>query len=92
MPQFLFKVLEVQTVDGQSSDKQLINRVASVDAEVIDKDTGQIICHAVFDVIFNDDGVFPSVKSINAIDAPKYIKTELLFRSKRYIKRLRKWL
>ncbi|WP_261128995.1 hypothetical protein [Bacillus sp. Marseille-Q3570] len=92
MPQFLFKVVEVETLEKDSGDQQFVNKVANVDAEVLDKQSGKTIYRGNFDVMFNKDGVYPSVKSINAIDVPKYIKTELLFQSKRYIKRLRKWL
>ncbi|WP_408006441.1 hypothetical protein ACJROX_17260 [Pseudalkalibacillus sp. A8] len=92
MPQFLFKVIEVETLKDGLEDPQLINKVATVDAEVIDKESGKTIYKGIFNVRFNKDGVYPAIKTINAIDAPKYIKTELLFRSKRYIKRLRKWL
>ncbi|MGM7701601.1 hypothetical protein ACSVDE_07710 [Pseudalkalibacillus sp. Hm43] len=92
MPQFLFKVVEVETLESESDDPRLINRVAIVDAEVIDKQSGDTIYRGNFDVLFNEDGVYPSIKKINAINVPKYIKTELLFQSKRYIKRLRRWL
>ncbi|MCF6137497.1 hypothetical protein [Pseudalkalibacillus berkeleyi] len=92
MPQFLFEVTDLETLEKESDDQQFINKVATVDAEVIDKQTGNTICKGSFEVKYNQDGVYPSVKMINSIDAPKYIKTELLFRSKRYIKRMRRWL
>jgi hypothetical protein len=92
MPQFLFKVVEVETLELDAVELQLINKVAIVDAEVIDKQSGNTLYRGNFDVKFNEEGVYPSVKAINEIDASKYIKTELLFQSKRYIKRLRRWL
>lgn len=92
MPQFLFEVKDLVTLENESDDHLFINKVATVDAEVIDKQSGNTICKGSFEVKYNQDGVYPSVKMINTIDAPKYIKTEILFRSKRYIKRIRKWL
>ncbi len=92
MPQFLFKVIEVKTLKDGVENTELTNKIAIVNAKVIDKESGKTIYTGNFNVKFNKDGVYPAIKTINAIDAPKYIKTELIFRSKRYIKRLRKWL
>ncbi|WP_257351609.1 hypothetical protein [Pseudalkalibacillus decolorationis] len=92
MPKFLFEVSEVQTLEKESDDQMLENKLAIVKAEVINKESGTRICKGVIPVMYNDDGVYPSISTINSLDASKYIKTELMFRSKRYIKKLRRWL
>ena len=84
--QFLFEVESVQP--GEQTDEKLV----LVSAELLYKYSGETIFNGIIPVRVNAHGVFVSVQAISSAFTSKYLRTETLFRLKRYIKRMRDYL
>jgi hypothetical protein len=84
--QFLFEVHSVQPGDLTGE------KVVFVSTELLYKNSGETIYTGVIPVRVTDHGVFVSVPAISAAFTSKYLRTETLFRLKRYIKRMKNYL
>ncbi|MCM3730216.1 hypothetical protein M3196_00855 [Fictibacillus nanhaiensis] len=84
--QFLFEVESVKP--GEHSDE----KVVLVSAELLYKSSGETIFTGIIPVRVNEHGVFVSIQAISSAFTSKYLRTETLFRLKRYIKRMRDYL
>jgi hypothetical protein len=84
--QFLFEVESVQP--GEQTDEKFV----LVSTELLYKSSGETIFTGIIPVRVNDHGVFVSIQAISSAFTSKYLRTETLFRLKRYIKRMRDYL
>jgi hypothetical protein len=84
--QFLFEVDSVQ--QGEQTDEKLV----LVSTELLYKSSGETIFAGTIPVRVNEHGVFVSIQAISSAFTSKYLRTETLFRLKRYIKRMRDYL
>jgi hypothetical protein len=84
--QFLFEVHSVQPGDLTGE------KVVFVSTELLYRNSGETIYTGVIPVRVSDHGVFVSVSAISAAFTSKYLRTETLFRLKRYIKRMKNYL
>lgn len=84
--QFLFEVESVQP--GEQTDEKLV----LVSTELLYKSSGETIFTGIIPVRVNEHGVFVSIQAISSAFTSKYLRTETLFRLKRYIKRMKDYL
>jgi hypothetical protein len=84
--QFLFEVDSVQP--GEQTDEKLV----LVSTELLYKSSGETIFTGIIPVRVNEHGVFVSIQAISSAFTSKYLRTETLFRLKRYIKRMKDYL
>jgi hypothetical protein len=84
--QFLFEVQSVHA--SEQHDEKIVN----VSAELVYKDSGETIFKGIIPVRVTQHGVFVSVNAISTAFTSKFLRTETLFRLKRYIKRMRDYL
>ncbi|GGB54746.1 hypothetical protein [Fictibacillus barbaricus] len=84
--QFLFEVQSV--LPGERTDEKIV----LVSTELLYKSSGETIFTGIIPVRVSDHGVFVSVAAISAAFTSKYLRTETLFRLKRYIKKMRDYL
>lgn len=84
--QFLFEVQSV--LPGEQADEKIV----LVSTELLYKNSGETIYTGVIPVRVSNHGVFVSVSAISAAFTSKYLRTETLFRLKRYIKKMRDYL
>lgn len=84
--QFLFEVQSV--LPGVRTDEKIV----LVSTELLYKSSGETIFTGIIPVRVSDHGVFVSVAAISAAFTSKYLRTETLFRLKRYIKKMRDYL
>ncbi|MBN3555422.1 hypothetical protein JYA63_14170 [Fictibacillus nanhaiensis] len=84
--QFLFEVQSV--LPGEQSDEKIV----LVSTELLYKSSGETIYTGIIPVRVTEHGVFVSVPAVTAAFNSKYLRTETLFRLKRYIKRMRDYL
>jgi hypothetical protein len=84
--QFLFEVTSVQS--GSLPNE----KIANVSVEVLHKENGQSLFNGIIPVKVTEHGVFVSVNAVSSAFTSKYLRTETLFRLKRYIKRMRNYL
>ncbi|WP_226534835.1 hypothetical protein [Fictibacillus halophilus] len=84
--QFLFEVESVQP--GEQTDEKIV----LVSTELLYKSSGETIFTGIIPVRVNDHGVFVSIQAISSAFTSKYLRTETLFRLKRYIKKMKDYL
>ncbi|RZT22739.1 hypothetical protein [Fictibacillus sp. BK138] len=84
--QFLFEVESVQP--GEQTDEKIV----LVSTELLYKSSGETIFTGIIPVRVSDHGVFVSIQAISSAFTSKYLRTETLFRLKRYIKKMKDYL
>jgi hypothetical protein len=84
--QFLFEVESVQP--GEQTDEKIV----LVLTELLYKSSGETIFTGIIPVRVSDHGVFVSIQAISSAFTSKYLRTETLFRLKRYIKKMKDYL
>lgn len=84
--QFLFEVQSV--LPGERTDEKIV----LVSTELLYKSSGETIFTGIIPVRVSDHGVFVSVAAISGAFTSRYLRTETLFRLKRYIKKMRYYL
>lgn len=84
--QFLFEVQSV--LPGERTDEKIV----LVSTELLYKSNGETIFTGIIPVRVSDHGVFVSVAAISGAFTSRYLRTETLFRLKRYIKKMRYYL
>lgn len=84
--QFLFEVQSV--LPGEQAEEKIV----LVSTELLYKNSGETIYNGIIPVRVSNHGVFVSVPAISSAFTSKYLRTETLFRLKRYIKQMRDYL
>ncbi|MBY6035863.1 hypothetical protein KUV80_04330 [Fictibacillus nanhaiensis] len=84
--QFLF---EVQSVSPGAQDDE---KIVLVSTELLYKSSGETIFTGIIPVRVTEHGVFVSISAVSSAFTSKYLRTETLFRLKRYIKRMKDYL
>ncbi|MFC7370639.1 hypothetical protein ACFQPF_03000 [Fictibacillus iocasae] len=84
--QYIFYTEEVRR--GTAPDE----KIAYVDTEIMDKESGQTLFKGTVPVTVTPFGVFVSVKSVKEAFTNKKMQAEVLFRLKRYVKKMRDYL
>lgn len=84
--QFLFEVQSV--LPGERTDEKIV----LVSTELLYKSSGETIFTGIIPVRVSDHGVFVPVAAISGAFTSRYLRTETLFRLKRYIKKMRYYL
>jgi hypothetical protein len=84
--QFLFEVNSVQPGNFPNEKTVLVS------VELLHKQNGETLFTGIIPVKVTEHGVFVSVNAISTAFTSKYLRTETMFRLKRYIKRMRNYL
>jgi hypothetical protein len=84
--QFLFEVNRVQPGDLPNE------KIVFVSVELLHKENGESLFKGIIPVKVTEHGVFVSVSAISSAFTSKYLRTETMFRLKRYIKRMKDYL
>ncbi|MFB5661760.1 hypothetical protein [Alteribacillus sp. HJP-4] len=90
MPQYIFDIEDVYPANIQND--QLNTKIAEVRTEVIDRYNGTLLYNVLIPVTFHAYGVYPEISSISKVIEKNYVKREVFFRVRRYIKKLRPFL
>ncbi|MFC0188684.1 hypothetical protein ACFFJY_10325 [Fictibacillus aquaticus] len=67
-------------------------KIALVETEVVDKNSGETLFKGTVPVTVTPFGVFVSVKAVKEAFSHKKMQAEILFRLKRYVKKMRDYL
>ena len=89
MPQYIF---DVESVYLKEPEDELQTHIAEVRTEVIHREKGDILFEAVIPVAYHAYGVYPDVKAVASQIPRPSLQREVLFRVKRYVKKLRPFL
>ncbi len=89
MPQILFKVQQVNRLENHHIPDTY---EATVEVEIINRESGELMKQGTLPVQFNEHGSFPSISHIQQFVSDKKMQTKLLFDIRRYVRKLRPYL